>query len=268
LPSLHLRFPFHYVGVGHNVCHARLWAGGGFNTSRHRTWGDRRKLEGLGGGDPEIDSASPLACLARAEGPSLQGGRSGRRKVVSGVEAGHPPSQGCIRKVDVCMVTACLCPASESRSPTVALAMHVHPRGRGSQEVYRLVPRPGVGTASTSATTNCCLSGSGRARAVAAGNHLRGYLEQRRLEMAQLFGVPSSAFPSHCLSGVDPAAFMPCSPQMAALRERLRWDETRLGISLPCARHPSANTSKLAIGIMGAIRDFRGRLLAIAGHRP
>lgn len=88
--------------------------------------------------------------------------------------------------------------------------------------------------------------------------------EQRRAEMAELFDLPLRDI---CLvpNGIDPAAFIPSSPQMSDLRAQLRWDE-RHWVFLAPVRITRRKNLELAIEITGAIKAHgHSPLLVITG---
>ncbi|HUP28121.1 MAG TPA: glycosyltransferase family 4 protein [Chloroflexia bacterium] len=88
--------------------------------------------------------------------------------------------------------------------------------------------------------------------------------EQRRQEMALLFGVRGAEIVL-VPNGIDPEAFMPASPGMSALRERLGWNE-RDWVFLAPVRVTRRKNLELAIDIIGAIRALGQRpLLVITG---
>jgi glycosyltransferase involved in cell wall biosynthesis len=88
--------------------------------------------------------------------------------------------------------------------------------------------------------------------------------EQRRQEMASLFGQPVANF-NLVPNGIDSVAFIPSSPELTALREWLQWD-SREWIFLAPVRITRRKNLELAIRIMGALRDLgRDPLLVITG---
>jgi glycosyltransferase involved in cell wall biosynthesis len=82
--------------------------------------------------------------------------------------------------------------------------------------------------------------------------------EQRRLEMAHLFDVQPDEV-RLVPTGIDPVAFLLSSPQMTAIRERLRWNE-RDWVFLTPVRITRRKNIELAIKVIAAIRD--------RGHNP
>lgn len=88
--------------------------------------------------------------------------------------------------------------------------------------------------------------------------------EQRRQEMADLFGVPRTRI-NMVPNGIDADSFIPCSPTMLALRQQFRWDE-RDWVLLAPVRITRRKNLELAIDITAAIRDHgHDALLVITG---
>ncbi|HKP53768.1 MAG TPA: glycosyltransferase [Chloroflexia bacterium] len=95
--------------------------------------------------------------------------------------------------------------------------------------------------------------------------------EQRRAEMAHLFGLPRSSI-TLVPNGIDPEMFIPCSPQMSSLRTRFNWDE-RDWVLLAPVRVTRRKNLGLALQITAAMRAGGGKpLLVITGppgpHNP
>lgn len=82
--------------------------------------------------------------------------------------------------------------------------------------------------------------------------------EQRRQEMARLFDVPTDDI-RLVPNGIDPEAFLLSSPQMSAIRQRLRWSE-RDWVFLTPVRITRRKNIELALDVIAAIRDH--------GHNP
>lgn len=88
--------------------------------------------------------------------------------------------------------------------------------------------------------------------------------EQRRDEMATLFHVPHSDI-KLVPNGIEAPDFIPQSPWMAALRERLRWDE-RDWVLLAPVRITRRKNLELGIDVVAALRGMGARpLLVITG---
>jgi glycosyltransferase involved in cell wall biosynthesis len=81
---------------------------------------------------------------------------------------------------------------------------------------------------------------------------------QRQKEMARLFDVPPDEI-RLVPNGIDPEAFLLSSPQMSAIRERLRWSE-RDWVFLTPVRITRRKNIELALNVTAAIRDH--------GHNP
>jgi glycosyltransferase involved in cell wall biosynthesis len=77
--------------------------------------------------------------------------------------------------------------------------------------------------------------------------------EQRRSEMAQLFGVPQADI-SLVPNGIDPGSFLPCSPEMFDVQSHLRWSE-RDWVFLAPVRVTRRKNLELAIRVTAAVRD-------------
>lgn len=88
--------------------------------------------------------------------------------------------------------------------------------------------------------------------------------EQRRAEMAHLFGIPRSSV-TLVPNGIDPEWFIPCSPQMSALRSQFGWDE-RDWVLLAPVRVTRRKNLGLALEITAALREQGCKpLLVITG---
>ncbi len=82
--------------------------------------------------------------------------------------------------------------------------------------------------------------------------------EQRRQEMAALFGVQAASI-EVVPNGIDPAVFLPTSADMLALQKEVRWAE-RDWVFLAPVRITRRKNLELGIEIMACLRDL--------GHRP
>jgi glycosyltransferase involved in cell wall biosynthesis len=90
--------------------------------------------------------------------------------------------------------------------------------------------------------------------------------EQRRDEIAALFRVPHSDI-ILIPNGIEASDFIPQSPQMAALRERLRWDE-RDWVLLAPVRITRRKNLELAIDVTASLRDMGAQPLLVVTGPP
>lgn len=88
--------------------------------------------------------------------------------------------------------------------------------------------------------------------------------EQRRSEMAHLFGIPRESV-TLVPNGIDPETFIPCSPRMSFLRQQLGWDG-RDWVLLAPVRVTRRKNLGLALEITAALRAAGCKpLLVITG---
>jgi mannosylglucosylglycerate synthase len=90
--------------------------------------------------------------------------------------------------------------------------------------------------------------------------------EQRRQEMSTLFRMPLADIVL-IPNGIEPTAFIPSSPEMDALRTRLRWDR-RDWVFLAPVRITRRKNIELAIDIVFAMRDMGIRPLLLVTGPP
>lgn len=90
--------------------------------------------------------------------------------------------------------------------------------------------------------------------------------EQRREELATLFRVPLSEV-NLVPNGIDPAAFIPCSQGMEALRRELRWDERDCVLLTP-VRITRRKNLELGVDVVAALRDLGARPLLVVTGPP
>src|SRR5439155_21435339 len=88
--------------------------------------------------------------------------------------------------------------------------------------------------------------------------------EQRRAEMSVLFQVPATDI-ALVPNGIDPTSYIPASPEMARLREQLRWDE-RDWVLLAPVRVTRRKNLELGIDVIAAMKAMGASpLLVITG---
>jgi glycosyltransferase involved in cell wall biosynthesis len=90
--------------------------------------------------------------------------------------------------------------------------------------------------------------------------------QQRREEMAALFGMPASDI-EVVPNGIDPAAFLPASRQMLALQKEVRWGK-REWVFLAPVRITRRKNLELAIDIIAAMKELGQRPLLLVTGPP